>query len=71
MGKSKLLCKACHEELSLKKNIIVSHVSSVQSCTTFVMTALYNAIFSGCYCFDKVLHKNNERILGQIIGKMM
>ena len=29
-GKSKLFCKAFREELSLKKNIIVSHVSSAK-----------------------------------------
>ena len=29
-GKSKLFCKACREELSLKKNIVVSHVSSAK-----------------------------------------
>ena len=29
-GKSKLFCKTCREELSLKKNIIVSHVSSAK-----------------------------------------
>ena len=29
-GKLKLFCKACREELSLKKNIIVSHVSSAK-----------------------------------------
>ena len=29
-GKSKLFCKACRKELSLKKNIIVSHMSSVK-----------------------------------------
>ena len=29
-GKSRLFCKACREELSLKKNIIVSHVSSAK-----------------------------------------
>ena len=29
-GKSKLFCRACREELSLKKNIIVSHVSCIR-----------------------------------------
>ena len=43
--KSKLFCKACREELILKKNIIVSHMSSAQSCTTLVMTVFYSATF--------------------------
>jgi len=29
-GRTKLFCKACREELSLKGNIIVSHVSSAK-----------------------------------------
>ena len=38
-GKSKLFCKACREELSLKKNIIVSHVSSAKHKTGKVKLA--------------------------------
>ena len=69
-GKSSFFCKACREELIPSRRTVIRnhlHVSSAQSCITFVMTVSYSAIFSGLYCFVIYYYnRNNERIIGQI-----